>query len=116
MEDCLFCKIAKHEIPSQIVHEDELTVAFKDIHPRTPVHILVVPKEHIESLDGADDRHKELLGHINLLVARLARENGIAENGYRMIVNTGPDSGQEVHHIHYHLLGGVRLGSMVTTR
>jgi histidine triad (HIT) family protein len=107
---CLFCKIAAGSIPASVVHSSERLVAFRDIDPKAPVHILVIPREHLASLDEADERHRALLGEILLLARRLARDEGIAGRGYRTIINTGAEGGQSVHHLHLHLLGGRGLG------
>jgi len=107
---CIFCKIAAGTIPASVVHSSERLVAFRDIDPKAPAHILVIPREHLESIDAADDRHRDLLGEILLLARDLAREEGIAERGYRTVINTGADGGQSVHHLHLHLLGGRALG------
>lgn len=103
---CLFCKIAAREIPSTIVFEDERLVAFRDIGPQAPVHVLVVPREHVASLDDADVRQQALLGSLLLAVRKIARLEGLAEGGYRTVINTGADGGQTVRHLHVHLLGG----------
>ncbi len=108
-KDCLFCKIAAGEIPADKVFEDEQIIAFKDIRPKAPVHLLIIPREHIENVDTTTDEHKELLARLILTARDLAREQGIAETGYRLVLNTNPDSGQEVYHIHLHLLGGRRF-------
>ena len=108
MSDCIFCKIANKEIKSDIVYEDDRVVAFNDINPHAPVHILVIPKKHIVGVAGARDEDAELMGHLQLVAARLAEEKGVAE-GYRIVVNSGPLAGQSVMHLHYHLLGGRRL-------
>ena len=105
-EDCLFCKIASGEISSEFVYEDDVCVAFNDISPQAPTHILVIPREHIASLDKAADNHKETLGHLLLRAAEIARKKGFAEDGYRVVLNTNSDGGQTVFHIHAHLLGG----------
>jgi histidine triad (HIT) family protein len=110
LSDCLFCKIASGDIPASVVHSSERLVAFRDIDPKAPVHILVVPREHLASLDAADERHRALLGEILLLARRLARDEGVAERGYRTVINTGAEGGQSVHHLHLHLLGGKALG------
>lgn len=102
--DCLFCKIANKEIPSDLIYEDEFVVAFKDINPQAPVHFLVVPKAHIKSIDHLSDDHDRLISHIFKLIPNLARELGI-ENGYRVVNNCGPEGGQTVDHIHFHVLG-----------
>ena len=109
-EPCIFCKIAAGDIPASVVHSSERLVAFRDVDPKAPVHVLVIPREHVASLDAADARHRALLGEILLLARRLAREEGIAEGGYRTVINTGADGGQSVHHLHLHLLGGRALG------
>ncbi len=110
MSDCLFCKIVKKEIPASIVYEDEAILAFDDIRPQAPVHTLIIPKEHISTLKEASDNHAELLGRILIKVRDLARLKEIDRSGFRVVLNTGPDSGQEVFHLHFHLLGGRRLG------
>jgi histidine triad (HIT) family protein len=107
---CLFCKVASGEIPATIVHEDDHLVAFRDINPQAPIHILVIPREHIASLDAAGDQHADLLGRMLLVARDLARSEGIAEDGYRTVLNVGADGGQTVHHIHMHVLGGRALG------
>jgi len=107
MDDCIFCKIAAGEIPSQKVYEDESVVAFKDLSPKAPVHVLIVPKKHIQSVAHFQAEDKELAAHIFVdVVPKLANELGIAENGFRVVMNTGDDGGQTVHHLHVHLLGG----------
>ena len=105
-EDCLFCKIIAGEIPSELVHEDDTCVAFNDISPQAPTHILVIPREHIESLDKAEGNQKETLGHLLYTAAQIAREKGFAEDGYRVVINTNEMGGQTVFHLHVHLLGG----------
>ena len=104
--DCLFCKIIQKEIPAQIVHEDELCVAFEDINPQAPVHILILPRKHLAGLNDAAPEDAPLLGHLHVVASRLAQEKGIAEGGYRTVFNTGAGAGQSVFHIHLHLLGG----------
>lgn len=104
--DCLFCGIAEGRIPADIVHADERVVAFRDIKPQAPVHVLVVPRRHVASLAETTDADGDLLGAILLRVAALARSEGVEEGGYRTVVNTGDDGGQTVHHLHVHLLGG----------
>ena len=105
-ENCIFCKIVKGEISSTKVHEDEVCIAFNDMHPQAPTHILVIPKEHFDSLEKAEPRHKGTLGHLMLTAASIARENGFAEAGYRVVVNANSDGGQTVFHLHVHVLGG----------
>jgi len=107
MTDCIFCRIAQGEIPSKKVHEDDEVVAFHDIHPAAPVHLLMIPKEHVDSLITARQQHAALLGKMLLLAPRLAREQG-ATDGFRIVINNGPDGGQEVYHLHVHVLGGPR--------
>ena len=103
--DCLFCSIASKYIPSQLKYEDELVVAFKDINPQAPVHFLVVPKLHVNSLDQINEAHDGLIAHIMRLIPSLVSEQGV-ENGYRVVNNCGSDGGQTVGHIHFHVLGG----------
>jgi histidine triad (HIT) family protein len=103
-DDCLFCRIIRKEIPAQIVAEDAHCVAFRDINPQAPVHILVVPRDHIASLDAATDA--AAVGRLALFAAELARKEGIATAGYRTVFNTNAGAGQTVFHIHLHLLGG----------
>jgi len=105
MEDCIFCKIAAGEI-GQLIYEDEQSAAFHDVNPQAPVHILVVPKEHIERLDQTNESHKMILGHLLIVANRVAKEKGIADNGYRVVLNNGVSAGQSVWHIHVHVLGG----------
>jgi histidine triad (HIT) family protein len=109
-QDCLFCKIAAGTIPANRVWEDDLCIAFPDINPQAPVHLLLVPKEHIVSQASALAEHKPLLGHLMAASAELARSQGLDRNGYRVVVNTGDDGGQTVHHLHLHLLGGRAMG------
>lgn len=103
---CLFCKIASKEIPARVVHEDDDVVAFADIHPAAPTHLLVIPRRHVASLADTSPADQALLGKIVATAARLAREAGLAETGYRTVMNTGPDAGQSVFHLHLHVLGG----------
>ncbi len=106
MNDCIFCKIVEKQISSEIVYEDKYVCAFKDINPTAPVHILVVPKQHIESLKEVEESHKELIGHVFVVAKILADKFGIKEKGFRVVVNCGEDGGQTVNHLHFHLLGG----------
>ncbi len=110
MTDCIFCKIIAGDIPADVVYEDDLIFVFKDIQPRAAVHLLVIPKTHIESLDALTDEHQMLIGHIMLQLPALARSQGLPD-GFRTIINTGPGGGQEVGHLHVHLLGGEDLPS-----
>lgn len=107
--DCLFCRIVRKEIPAKILFENERLLAFEDIRPKAPVHALVIPKDHFASLNDAPDGAEALLGEILLRAREIAREKGIGESGYRIVLNTARDSGQEVLHIHFHILGGRRL-------
>ncbi|MGB3201609.1 MAG: histidine triad nucleotide-binding protein [Nodosilinea sp.] len=108
--DTIFGKIIRREIPANIVYEDDLCLAFTDITPQAPTHILVIPKQPIPKLADATASDKELLGHLLLTVKDIADQNGLAENGYRVVINTGDDGGQTVYHLHLHLLGGRSLG------
>ena len=110
MTDCLFCKMVNKEIPTTIVYEDDDVLAFKDIAPKAPVHVLIIPKKHIENLAAATAEDAQILGKMQMVAHQLAEELGIAESGYRVLTNSGKDSGQEVFHIHYHLVGGRVLG------
>ncbi len=110
MSDCLFCKIAAGEIPGDIVYEDDKMVVFKDIAPKAEVHLLAIPREHIESLNGLDESHDALIAHMMRQLPRLAKGQGL-ESGFRTIINTGPGGGQVVFHLHIHLLGGNGLSS-----
>jgi len=105
MLDCLFCKIVKDQIPSKKIYEDDELIAFHDIHPIAPVHFMIVPKEHIDSLERCTSVHQILLGRILLLAPQLAKQQGL-ENGFRTMINTGHDGGQEVFHLHVHVFGG----------
>ena len=107
-DDCLFCRIIRKEIPAKLVHEDERCVAFRDINPQAPTHVLVIPREHVASLNEARDA--AMLGHLSLVAAQIAKQEGIAEAGYRTVVNTTREAGQTVFHVHLHLLGGRPMG------
>ena len=109
VKDCIFCKIVKGEMSSTIIYQDEDIVVFKDINPVTPVHMLIVTRKHIQSIAYMSDAETALVGKMALAAARVAREQGIADRGYRLIINNGPDAGQIVPHIHAHLMGGRRL-------
>ena len=108
MSDCLFCKIAEGQIPSNKVYEDDLCYAFYDIAPQAKVHFLVIPKKHIPSAAALTEEDGALLGHVFAVIAKLAREQGL-DNGYRVISNVGEDAGQTVKHLHFHVLGGEKL-------
>lgn len=105
-ENCLFCKIIAGDVPSEKVFEDENCVAFNDISPQAPEHILIIPRMHLDSLDKAEGSQREILGHLLLTAAEIAREKGFAGDGYRVVINTNSDGGQTVFHLHVHLLGG----------
>lgn len=107
--DCLFCQIIAGTIPAKAVYQDERTIAIRDINPQAPTHILVLPKQHLASVEVADARDEALLGTLMLAAAQVARQEGLAPNGYRLIINTGPDGGQTVGHLHVHLLGGRQM-------
>lgn len=113
MEDCIFCKIIKGEIPSDKVYEDEDVLAFKDINPATPIHILVIPKKHIKSLIDLEEDDYVLVGKIQKAINTIAKQLNIEEEGFRVIVNCGKDAGQEVMHLHYHVLAGRKLGEKI---
>ncbi|MTI49389.1 MAG: histidine triad nucleotide-binding protein [Firmicutes bacterium] len=106
MSDCLFCKIVNDEIKASKIYEDEKVVAFNDINPQSPVHILVIPKQHIPSINQIDESNQSIIGHIHLVINKLAKEKGLADKGYRIVNNCGKDGGQTVNHLHFHLLGG----------
>lgn len=105
-DGCIFCRIVAGEIPAKIVREDDETVAFRDIDPRAPVHVLVIPRRHIASVNELEASDAELVGRLYLAAKEVARAEGVAERGYRLVMNTGPDAGQSVNHIHLHVLGG----------
>ena len=107
--DCIFCKIVKGEIPSNKVYEDDTVYAFYDINPIAPVHILIIPKEHIKSMCEMEEKHENLVGHILFVAHKIAQEQGFADDGYRIINNCGENAGQTVMHMHYHLLAGQKF-------
>jgi len=109
MNDCLFCKMVAGEIKPQLVYQDDDLIAFRDIAPQAPVHVLIVPRKHIASLNEAKPEDAELLGKLALAAQKIARQEGIAASGYRTVNNCNADAGQTVFHIHIHLLGGKRL-------
>lgn len=106
MVDCIFCKIIAGEIPGEIVYKDDLVTAFHDINPAAPIHILVIPNKHISSTNDITQQDEAIVGRMFMTVKQIATEQGIAEKGYRLIINTGPDAHQVVDHLHLHLLGG----------
>lgn len=106
--ETIFSKIIRREIPAEIVYEDDLAIAFKDVHPQAPVHILVIPKEPIAQLGDAESKDSDLMGHLLLTVKRVAQQSGL-NNGYRVVINNGSDAGQSVNHLHLHILGGRQM-------
>ncbi len=113
MEDCLFCKIVKGEIPSKKVYEDEDVYAFSDINPQAPIHILVIPKKHISSIVELNEENKDIVGKIFITINKIAKENGFLEDGFRVISNCGVNAGQTVKHLHFHILAGKKLGEKI---
>ena len=113
MEECIFCKIIKGEIPSQKIYEDDKILAFKDIEPAAPVHILVIPKNHIEKLPDITNEDAQLMAHIFNKINEIAEKEGFAEQGFRIINNCGKQSGQEVMHLHFHVLAGRKMGPLL---
>lgn len=107
--DCLFCKIINREIPADIVHEDDEVLAFSDINPQAPTHVVIVPKQHIATLNDLEEGDLELVGRLAYTAARLAKERGFADDGYRVVMNCNDQGGQTVYHIHMHLMGGRRF-------
>lgn len=110
MGDCLFCQIAARDIPADIVHESDNVVAFRDVNPQAPTHILLIPKEHIVSARDLAEEHDKVLAELFHSAAHLARAEGVDERGWRLVTNVGAEAGQSVHHLHFHLLGGRRMG------
>ena len=113
MEDCVFCKIINRQLPSKIVYEDEKVMAFYDINPVTPVHVIIIPKLHIANVNELTEDNSYVMADIHLAAQKIADKLGIAKEGYRLIYNCGEDAGQTVFHLHYHLLGGRRLGAKI---
>jgi histidine triad (HIT) family protein len=109
MKDCTFCKIVTGQAPGEIVYRDDRVTAFRDIRPAAPTHILIVPNEHIASINDLEPEHEPLVGYLFTIARQLAGQEGIANSGYRLIINNGPDAGQAVFHLHLHLLGGHRM-------
>lgn len=107
--DCVFCKIAKKEIPTEFLHEDELVVAFRDIHPIAPVHVLVIPKKHIESVADMEKNDEKIMGRLIFVAKKIAEDLKISEDGYKLLFRVGHHGGQEIGHVHLHLIGGARL-------
>ncbi len=109
MTDCIFCKIVEGQAPGDIVYRDELVTAFRDISPRSPVHLLIVPNRHLASLNDLASEDEAAAGRMLAVARKLAEQEGVHEDGYRLIINTGPHAGQVVHHLHLHLIGGQRM-------
>ena len=107
--NCLFCRIIDGEIPAELIHRDEQCVVIRDVNPQAPTHILVIPRDHLESLDDAARQDEMMLGHLLRTAARLANEQGLNESGYRTVINTGAGAGQSVFHLHVHVLGGRQM-------
>jgi histidine triad (HIT) family protein len=112
MTECIFCSIAAGDVPADVVAQDDDFVAFRDARPLAPVHVLVIPRAHVGSLDEAEDLGPETSARALAFIAATARAEGIAETGYRVVTNTGPHAGQEVRHLHWHVIGGAELGGM----
>jgi len=110
--DCIFCKIARGEIQSNLIYQDETAVAFPDTNPKAPVHLLIIPRKHIESVADLAGDEEKLMGHLILVANKLAQEQGISDTGYRLVINCGPHGGQMVAHLHIHLLGGRQMGKL----
>lgn len=113
MEDCIFCKIINGEIPSEKVYEDDKVLAFKDINPAAPIHVLVIPKEHVQDVLSVNPENKEMISNIFLAINKIAKQLGIEKDGFRIINNCGKDAGQEVMHLHFHLLAGGKMGPKI---
>ncbi|MEJ2697129.1 MAG: histidine triad nucleotide-binding protein [Candidatus Sulfobium sp.] len=109
MTDCVFCRIASEKTTARIIYKDETAVAFEDINPQAPVHVLVIPRKHIATTLDLDSEDKPLVGHLFEVANRIAAQKGVAESGFRLVMNTNPEAGQSVFHIHLHLLGGRRM-------
>ncbi|HXG30034.1 MAG TPA: histidine triad nucleotide-binding protein [Thermodesulfobacteriota bacterium] len=109
MKDCVFCKIVSKESPASIVYEDDISIAFKDINPQAPIHILVIPKRHIRTIAETTEEDKPLLGHLIHVARKIAEQLNISKKGFRLVANCGLESGQSVWHIHLHLLGGRKM-------
>jgi histidine triad (HIT) family protein len=105
-QSCLFCRIMTKEVPADVVHEDDRSLVIRDLNPQAPTHLLVIPTEHLESLDEASQKDEKLLGHLLRVAARVANDEGLGESGYRTVINTGAGAGQSIFHLHVHVLGG----------
>ncbi len=109
MDNCIFCSIIEGKIPAQIIYSDDQVIAFQDIHPAAPTHILVIPRKHIESVNTLQADDAALVGHMVVTAGLLAKQEGVEHSGYRLVINTGPNAGQTVFHIHLHILGGRKM-------
>ncbi|MFN3478760.1 MAG: histidine triad nucleotide-binding protein [Thermodesulfovibrionales bacterium] len=109
MNDCIFCKIVEKKIPSRVIYEDDISMAFEDINPQAPVHVLIIPKKHIPTLLDIKEEDSGLIAHLIKIANYISKEKGISERGFRLVTNCNPESGQTVYHIHIHLLGGRRM-------
>lgn len=105
-QNCLFCRIVQGEVPADFAHQDDLVLAFHDINPKAPTHLLIIPREHIDSVADLGETDAQMLGRMFAVAANLARDTGIADHGFRLVTNSGPAAGQSVDHLHFHLLGG----------
>jgi histidine triad (HIT) family protein len=113
MQDCIFCKIVEKQLPSSVVYEDDKVMAFNDINPVAPVHVIIIPKIHITNVNELTEVNASVMGDIHLAARKIAEKLGVADKGYRLITNCGPDAGQTVFHMHYHLIAGVRMGAKI---
>ncbi len=113
MENCIFCKIINKEVPAKILYEDDDIIAFNDVHPIAPVHILIIPKKHIESVNDFGINDINLIGGMILIAKKLAQDEGIAKNGYKLLFRVGENGGQEISHVHIHLIGGAKLDEVI---
>jgi len=113
MDDCIFCKIIKGEIPGQIVYKNDNVTAFRDIDPKAPIHILIIPNNHIDPKDDLEHQDVTAMPDMVLAAKEIAKQEGLSDSGFRLLINVGPDAGQEVDHLHMHLFGGKKLGPML---
>lgn len=113
IEECLFCRIISRKIPSDVVYQDDEFLAFKDIHPQAPTHVLIIPKVHFDSLVEISDQQEKLMGRLVIIAKKLAEKEGLSKNGYRLVLNCGVEGGQVVSHLHLHLIGGRKLNGKI---
>jgi len=113
VKECLFCRIATEEIPSDVIYQDDEVFAFRDINPQAPIHVLIIPKTHFDSLVEISDQHVKLMGHLIIIANKLALKEGLTKSGYRLVINCGSEGGQVVSHLHLHLLGGRKLNNKI---